>query len=175
MRLMADLMNPAEEEAVVAPTTRVLESLEASLIHMNPEAASPHDHVDEPAGEEHEQQLLRAAAPVNLINSPAAHRLTHEPYHDTHELHHHDAHDINTPVAPATATGAAEVHHVSKAQQPHERCIRSMIPLRTKCSATRPCPAPRANSIKLHESTTDPAEVAAIERKHSCKLPSFYP
>jgi hypothetical protein len=26
MRLMADLMNPAEEEAVVAPTTRVLES-----------------------------------------------------------------------------------------------------------------------------------------------------
>ncbi len=47
MRLMADLMNPAEEEAVVAPTTRVLESLEASLIHMNPEAASPHDHVDE--------------------------------------------------------------------------------------------------------------------------------
>jgi hypothetical protein len=52
MRLMADLMNPAEEEAVVAPTTRVLESLEASLIHMNPEAASPHDHVDEPAGEE---------------------------------------------------------------------------------------------------------------------------
>ncbi|CAM6075163.1 unnamed protein product [Sphagnum tenellum] len=47
MRLMADLMNPAEEEAVVAPTTRVLEILEASLIHMNPEAASPHDHVDE--------------------------------------------------------------------------------------------------------------------------------
>jgi hypothetical protein len=59
--LMADLMNPAEEEAVVAPTTRVLESLEASLIHMNPEAASPHDHVDEPAEEEHEQQLLRVA------------------------------------------------------------------------------------------------------------------
>jgi len=58
---MADLMNPAEEEAVVAPTTRVLESLEASLIHMNPEAASPHDHVDEPAEEEHEQQLLRVA------------------------------------------------------------------------------------------------------------------
>jgi hypothetical protein len=49
MRLMADLMNPAEEEAAVAPTTRVLESLEASLIHMNPEAASPHGHVDEPA------------------------------------------------------------------------------------------------------------------------------
>jgi hypothetical protein len=58
MRLMADLMNPAEEEAVVAPTTRVLESLEASLIHMNPEAASPHDHVDEPAGEEHEQEKI---------------------------------------------------------------------------------------------------------------------
>ncbi len=105
MRVMADLMNPAEEEAVVAPTTRVLESLEASLIHMNPEAASPHDHADEPAGEEHEQQLLRAAAPVNLINSPAAHRLTQEPYHDTHELHDDDAHDIDTPVAPPTATG----------------------------------------------------------------------
>ncbi|CAK9230717.1 unnamed protein product [Sphagnum troendelagicum] len=106
MRLTADLMNPAEEEVVVAPTTR--------------------------------------------------------------ELHHHDAHDIDTPVAPATATGSpqqkagAEVHHVSKAQQPHERCIRSMIPLRTKCSAARPRPAPRANSIKLHESTTDPAEVAAM-------------
>jgi hypothetical protein len=104
MRLMADLMNPAEEVAV-APTTRVLESLEASLIHMNPEAASPHGHVDEPAEEEHEQQLLQAAAPVNLINSPAAHRLTHESYHDTHEPHHHDAHDIDTPVAPATTTG----------------------------------------------------------------------
>ncbi|KAH8960110.1 hypothetical protein BDL97_06G114000 [Sphagnum fallax] len=37
-----------------------------------------------------------------------------------------------------------------------------MIPLRTKCSATRPRPAPRANSINLHESTTDPAEVAAM-------------
>ncbi len=61
MRLMADIMNPTKEEAVVAPTTRVLESVvEASLIHMNPEAASPHhDHVDEPADEEHEQQLLR--------------------------------------------------------------------------------------------------------------------
>ncbi len=47
MRLMADLMNLAEEEATVAPTTRVLESLEASLIYMNPEAASPHGHVDE--------------------------------------------------------------------------------------------------------------------------------
>jgi len=47
MRLMAHLINPAEEDAVVAPTTRVLESLEASLFHMNPEAASPHDHVDE--------------------------------------------------------------------------------------------------------------------------------
>ncbi|CAM6047469.1 unnamed protein product [Sphagnum compactum] len=170
MRPMADLMNPAEEEAAVAPTTRVLESLEASLIHMNPEAASPHDHVDEPAEEEHEEQLLMAAAPVNLINSPAAHRLTHEPYHDTHELHHHDAHDIDTPVAPAAATrspqqkAAEEVHHVSKAQQPHERCIRSMIPLRTKCSATRPRPAPRANSIELHESATDPAEVAAMRR-----------
>jgi hypothetical protein len=105
MRLMADLMNPAGEEAAVAPTTRVLESLEASLIHMNPEAASLHDHVDEPAQEEHEQQLLQAAAPVNLINSPAAHRLTHEPYHDTHELHHHDTHDIDTPVAPAAAIG----------------------------------------------------------------------
>jgi hypothetical protein len=101
---MADLMNPAEEEAVIAPTTRVLESLEASLIHMNPEAASPHDHVDEPTEEKHEQQLLRPAAPVNLINSPTAHRLTHEPYHDTHELHHHDAHDIDTPIAPAAAT-----------------------------------------------------------------------
>ncbi len=101
MSLMADLMNPAEE----APTTRVLESLEASLIYMNPEAASPHGHVDEPAEEEHEQQLLQAAAPVNLINSPAAHRLTHEPYHDTHELRHHDAHDIDTPGAPAAATG----------------------------------------------------------------------
>jgi hypothetical protein len=104
MRLMADLMNPAEEEAAVAPTTRVLESSEASLIHMKPEAASPHGHVDEPA-EEHEQQLLQVAAPVNLINSPAAHRLTHEPYYDTHELHHHDAHDIDTPGAPAAATG----------------------------------------------------------------------
>jgi hypothetical protein len=101
MILMADLMNPAVEEAAAAPTTRVLESLEPSLIHMNPEAASPHGHVDEPAEEEHEQQLL----PVNLINSPAALRLTHEPYHDTRELHHHDAHDIDTPVAPATATG----------------------------------------------------------------------
>jgi hypothetical protein len=98
MRVMADLMNPAEEEAAVAPTTRVLESLEASLIHMNPEPASPHGHVDEPAEEEHEQQLLQAAAPVNLINSPAAHRLTHE-------LHHHDAHGIDTPGAPAAATG----------------------------------------------------------------------
>jgi hypothetical protein len=48
---------------------------------MNPEAASPHGHVDESAKEEHEQQLLQAAAPVNLINSPAAHRFTHEPYH----------------------------------------------------------------------------------------------
>jgi hypothetical protein len=105
MRLMADLVNPAGEEAAVAPTTRVLESLEASLIHMNPEAASLHDHVDEPAQEEHEQQLLQAAAPVSLINSPAAHRLTHEPYHDTHELHHHDTHDIDTPVALAAATG----------------------------------------------------------------------
>jgi len=97
MRLMADLMNPAEEEAVVAPTTWVLESVQVSLIHVNPEPASPHDHVDEPAEGKHEQQLLRAAAPVNLINSPAAHRLTHEPYHD--------AHDIDTPVAPAAATG----------------------------------------------------------------------
>ncbi len=105
IRLMADLMNPAEEEVAVAPTTRVLESLEASLIHMNTEAASPHDYVDEPAEEEHEQQLLQEAAPVNLINSPAAHRLTHEPYHDTHELHHHDAHDIDTPGTPAAATG----------------------------------------------------------------------
>jgi hypothetical protein len=102
---MADLMNLAEEEATVAPTTRVLESLEASLIHMNPEAASPHGHVDESAKEEHEKQLLQAAAPVNLINSPAAHRITHEPYHHTHELHHHDAHDIDTPGAPARATG----------------------------------------------------------------------
>jgi hypothetical protein len=68
---------------------------------MNPEAASPHGHVDEPAEEEHEQQL----SPVNLINSPAAHRLTHEPYHDTHEFHLHDAHDIDTPVTPAAATG----------------------------------------------------------------------
>jgi hypothetical protein len=42
--------------------------------------------------------LLQAAAPVNLINSPAAHRFTHE-------LHHHDAHDIDTPGAPAGATG----------------------------------------------------------------------
>ncbi len=100
MRLMADLMSPAEEEAVVAPTTRVLESLEASLIYMNPEAASPHDYVDEPAEEDHEQ-LLRAAAPVNLINSPAPLRLTHEPYHDTHD----DAHDIDTPGSPAAATG----------------------------------------------------------------------
>jgi hypothetical protein len=102
---MADLMNPPVEEAAAAPTTRVLESLEPSLIHMNPEAASPHGHVDGPAEEEHEQQLLQGAAPVNLINSPAAHRLTHEPYHDTRELHHHDAHDIDTPVAPAAATG----------------------------------------------------------------------
>jgi hypothetical protein len=101
---MADLMNLAEEEATVAPTTRVLESLEASLIHMNPDAASPHGHVDESAKEEHEKQLLQAAAPVNLINSPAAHRITHEPYHHTHELHHHDAHDIDTPGAPARAT-----------------------------------------------------------------------
>ncbi|CAK9193957.1 unnamed protein product [Sphagnum jensenii] len=169
MRLMADLMNPAKEEAVVAPHTRVLESLRAFLIHMNPEAASPHGHVDEPAEEEHEQQLLQAAAPVNLIKCPAAHRFTHEPYHDIHELHH-DAHDIDTPGVPAAATGspqqkaAAEVHHVSKAQQPRERCIRSMIPLRTKCSATRPRPAPRANPIELHESTTDPAEVAAMRR-----------
>jgi hypothetical protein len=98
-------MNPAEEEAVVAPTTRVLESFESSLMHMNLEAASPHDPVDEPAEEEHEQQSLRAAAPVNLINYPAAHRLTHEPYHDTHELHLHDAHDIDTAVAPAAAKG----------------------------------------------------------------------
>ncbi len=105
MRLMADLMNPAEEEAAVARTTRVLESLEKSLIHMNPEAASPHGHVDDPGEEKHEQQLLQAAALVNLINSPAAHRLTHESYHDTHELHHHDAHDVDTPVAPATPTG----------------------------------------------------------------------
>jgi hypothetical protein len=60
--------------------------------------------VDEPVEEEHEQQLLQAAAPVNFINSPATHRLTQEPYHDTRELHHHDAHDINTPVAPAAAT-----------------------------------------------------------------------
>jgi hypothetical protein len=45
--------------------------------------------------------LLRAAAPVNLINSPAARRLTHEPYHDTHD----DAHDIDTGVAPAAPTG----------------------------------------------------------------------
>jgi hypothetical protein len=59
---------------------------------------------------------------------------------------------------------AAEVHHVSNAQHPRERCIRSMIPLRTKCSATRPRPAPRATSIELHESTTDPAEVAAMRR-----------
>ncbi len=103
MRLMADLMNPAKEKAAVAPNTRVLESLRASLIHMNPEAASPHGHVDEPAEEEHEQQLLQVAAPVNLIKSPATHRLTHEPYHDTHELHHHDAHDIDTPGAPAAA------------------------------------------------------------------------
>jgi hypothetical protein len=72
---------------------------------MNPEAASPHDYVDEPAEEEHEQQLLRAATPVNLINCPAAHRLTDEPYHDIHEPHHHDAHDTDTPVAPAAATG----------------------------------------------------------------------
>jgi hypothetical protein len=72
---------------------------------MNPEAASPHGHVDEPAEEEHEQQLFQAAAPVNLINSPTAHRLTHEPYHHTHELHHHDEHDIDTPGAPAAATG----------------------------------------------------------------------
>jgi hypothetical protein len=98
-------MNLAAEEAVVASITRVLESMEASLIHMNPEAASPHDHVEEPAEEEHEQQLLRAAAPVNLINSPAALILTHEPYHDTHKLHHHHTHDINTGVAPAAATG----------------------------------------------------------------------
>jgi hypothetical protein len=104
MRLMADLMNPAKEEAVVAPHTRVLESLRAFIIHMNPEAASPHGHVDEPAEEEHEQQLLQAAAPVNLIKCPAAHRFTHEPYHDIHELHH-DAHDIDTPGAPAAATG----------------------------------------------------------------------
>jgi len=102
---MANLMNPAEEEAAVAPTTRVLESLEASLIHMNPEAASPHGHVDELAEEEHEQRLLQAAAPVNLMNSPATHRLTHEPYHDTHELHHHDTHDIDTPGVPVGATG----------------------------------------------------------------------
>ncbi|CAM5999656.1 unnamed protein product [Sphagnum balticum] len=170
MRLMADLMNPAKEEAAVSLNTRVLESLRASLIHMNPEAASSHGHVDEPAEEEHEQQLLQVAAPVNLIKSPAAYRLTHEPYHDTHELHHHDAHDIDTPGAPAAATrspqqkAAAEVHHVSNAQHPRERCIRSMIPLRTKCSATRPRPAPRATSIELHESTTDPAEVAAMRR-----------
>ncbi|KAH8949286.1 hypothetical protein BDL97_10G024600 [Sphagnum fallax] len=39
-----------------------------------------------------------------------------------------------------------------------------MIPLRTKCSATRPRPAPRATSIELQESTTDPAEVAAMRR-----------
>jgi hypothetical protein len=96
-------MNPAKEKAAVAPNTRVLESLRASLIHMNPEAASSHGHVDEPAEEEHEQQLLQVAAPVNLIKSPATHRLTHEPYHDTHELHHHDAHDIDTPGAPAAA------------------------------------------------------------------------
>jgi hypothetical protein len=49
--------------------------------------------------------VLRAAAPVNLINSPAAHRLTHEPYHNTHEVHHHDAHHIDNPVATAAATG----------------------------------------------------------------------
>jgi len=95
---MANLMNPAEEEAAVAPTTRVLESLEASLIHMNPEAASPHGHVDELAEEEHEQRLLQAAAPVNLMNSPATHRLTHE-------LHHHVTHDIDTPGVPVGATG----------------------------------------------------------------------
>jgi hypothetical protein len=105
MRLMSDLMNPAEEEAAVAPTTKVLESLEASLIHMNPEAASPHGHVDEPA-EEHEQQLLQAATHVNLINSPAAHTLTHE-------LHHHDAHDIDTPRAQAAATGKKIVFNSS--------------------------------------------------------------
>jgi hypothetical protein len=105
MRLMGDLMNPAEEEAAVAPTTRVLQSLEASLIHMNPEAASPHGHVDEPA-EEHEQQLLQAATHVNLINSPAAHTLTHE-------LHHHDAHDIDTPRAQAAATGKKIVFNSS--------------------------------------------------------------
>ncbi|CAK9193965.1 unnamed protein product [Sphagnum jensenii] len=39
-----------------------------------------------------------------------------------------------------------------------------MIPLRTKCSATRPRPTPRATSIELHESATDPAEVAAMRR-----------
>jgi hypothetical protein len=110
-------MNPAEEEAAVAPTTRVLESLEASLIHMNPKAASPHGHVDEPAEEEHEQQLLQVATPVNLINSPAVHRLTHQ-------LNHHDTHDIDTPGAPAAATGkkivfnssgsASNVKHVQK-------------------------------------------------------------
>jgi hypothetical protein len=50
---------------------------------------------------------------------------------------------------------AAEVHHVSKAQQPRERCIRSMIPLRTKCSATRPRPAPRANSMEVIRALPD--------------------
>ncbi|CAK9193714.1 unnamed protein product [Sphagnum troendelagicum] len=43
---------------------------------------------------------------------------------------------------PPQQKAAAEAHHVSKAQHPRECCIRSMIPLRTKCSATRPRLAP---------------------------------
>jgi len=50
---------------------------------------------------------------------------------------------------------AAEVHHVSKAQQPRERCIRSIIALRTKSSATRPRPAPRENSIEVIRALPD--------------------
>jgi hypothetical protein len=50
---------------------------------------------------------------------------------------------------------AVEVHHVSKAQQPLEGLIRSTIPLRTKCSATRPHAAPRANSIEVIRALPD--------------------
>jgi hypothetical protein len=45
------------------------------------------------------QRLSISSTLLQLID------LTHEPYHDTHELHHHDAHDIDTPVAPAAAKG----------------------------------------------------------------------
>jgi hypothetical protein len=41
-----------------------------------------------------------------------------------------------------------------------------MLPLRTKCSATRPCPAPRANSIEVIRALPDQISYQKSEMKN---------